>query len=129
MRFMMMVKSNEQSEAGLPPSPEMMAAVGKYTEEMTKAGVVLETGGLLPSAMGSRIRLAGGKLIVSDGPFAEAKELIGGYAIIRAASKQEAIEHGKRFMTIHVDVLGPSYESEMEIRQLADFDPELAPER
>jgi hypothetical protein len=129
MRFMMMVKSNEQAEAGLPPSPEMMAAVEKYTEEMIKAGVVLDTGGLLPSAMGARIRLTGGKLIVSDGPFAEAKELIGGYAIIRAASKQEAIESGKSFMAIHMDVHGPSYESEMEIRQLADFEPELTPER
>src|ERR1700720_568044 len=123
MRFMMMVKSNEQSEAGVPPSPEMMAAVGKFTEEMIKAGVVLDTGGLLPRPMGARIRLPGGKLIVSDGPFAEAKELIGGYAIIRATSKPEAIESGKRFMAIHADVLGPLYESEMEIRQMADFDP------
>lgn len=124
MRFMMMVQANEQSEAGLPPSPEMMAAMGKHTEEMMKAGVVLETGGLLPTSKGARIHLAGGKVSVYDGPFAEAKEVIGGYAIIRATSKEAAIEHGKRFMALHAEVLGPSYESRLEIRQLADFGPE-----
>lgn len=121
MRFMTMIKANETNGAAAPPSPQLMEAIGKLTEEMMKAGVVLEVGGLLPSAMGARIRLAGGKLTVIDGPFVEAKELIGGYAILQAKSKEEAIEHGKRFMSIHHDALGPSYEGEMEIRQLADF--------
>jgi len=118
MRFMMMIKGGEDP---VPPSPELMAAVGKYTEEMTKAGVVVGTGGLFPSAKGARIRASGGKLSVIDGPFTEAKELIGGYAIIEAKSKAEAIELGSRFMKIHVDVVGAAYEGECEVREM--FDP------
>ena len=124
MRFMMIVKADQSSEAGLPPSPELMAAIGALSEEMFKAGVLLEMGGLLPSAMGARVRAANRKLTVTDGPFTEAKELIGGYAILRADSKAEAIEHGKRFMNVHLQTLGPSYEGELEIRQLMDFEPE-----
>lgn len=122
MRFMMMVKADKDYEAGAPPSPELMAAMGRHTEEMMKAGVVVETGGLLPSAMGARVRVAGGRLSVIDGPFSEAKELIGGYAILRAKSKAEAIELGRSFMKLHADVLGPSYEGELEIRQMFDAD-------
>jgi hypothetical protein len=121
MRFMMMVKGNEKYEAGQPPPPELMAAMAKLEEQDRKAGIVLESGGLLPSSKGAKIRAGRGKLKVIDGPFSEAKELIGGYAIIQAGSKQEAIEHGKRFMQLHVDVLGQSYEGELEIRQLMDF--------
>jgi len=126
MRFMMMVKADKNYEAGLPPDPKLMAAIGKLTEDMTEAGVVLETGGLLPSSKGARVRIAGGRLTVIDGPFAEAKELVGGYAILQAKSKEEAIELGKDFMKVHADVLGPSYEGELEIRQLMDFGPEGA---
>jgi hypothetical protein len=118
MRFMMIVKGNSDYEAGVPPSPELMAAVGKHTEEGIKSGVVLANGGLLPSSMGARIRAGGGKLTVTDGPFPETKELIGGFAIIQAKSKQEAIELGSQFMQIHVDVLGPSYNGELEVRQM-----------
>jgi hypothetical protein len=121
MRFMMIVKADKDSEAGLPPSPELMAAIGKLTEEAIKSGQVLDTGGLFPSSKGARIQVGGGKLTVIDGPFAETKELIGGYAIIEASSKQEAIEQGSRFMQIHADVLGPAYEGECEVRQM--FDP------
>jgi hypothetical protein len=121
MRFMMMVKSNPDSEAGLPPSPTLMAAVGEVTAEMMSAGIVLDTGGLLPSARGAKIRISKGSLTVLDGPFSEAKELIGGYAVLRAASREEAIELGRRFMAVHLDVLGPTYEGELEIRQLAEF--------
>jgi len=124
MRFLMLVKADRDYEAGKPPSPELMAAIGGLSEEMGRAGVLLETGGLLPSFAGAKVKVAGGKLSVTDGPFAESKELIGGYAIIKAASKAEAIEHGRRFMSLHADVLGPSYEGELEIRQLADFGPE-----
>ena len=123
MRYMMMVKADQDYEAGSPPKPELMAAIGKLSEEMARAGVLLETGGLLPSSMGARVRVAGGKLTVVDGPFSEAKELIGGYAILRAATKQDAIEMGKRFMRVHADVLGPSYDGELEIRQMVDFGP------
>ena len=118
MRFITMIKGDEQYEAGVPPSPELTAAIGKHTEEMMKAGVVVEIGGLLPSSKGARIRVAGGKLNVIDGPFAEAKELIGGYAIVEVKSKAEAVELGKRFMKLHSDVLGPSYQGECEVRQL-----------
>jgi hypothetical protein len=123
MRFIMLVKTDEKKQSG-PPSPELMAAIGKLTEEMTRAGVVLETGGLLPSTKGAKLRLGRGKITVTDGPFTESKELIGGYAILRADSKKEAIEHGRRFMQAHADTLGPSYEAEVEIRQLMDFGPE-----
>lgn len=123
MRFMMMIKADKDYEAGIPPSKELMAAIGKLTEEMMRAGVVVETGGLLPSSMGARIQIARGKLTVTDGPFGETKELIGGYAILQAGSKEEAIELGKRFMKVHSDILGLSYEGELEIRQL--FDPSV----
>src|SRR5262245_45513331 len=127
MKYMMIVKADKNSETGrnyemgAPPDPKLMVAIGKHAEEMTRAGVLLETGGLLPSSKGARVRAAAGKLTVTDGPFIESKELIGGYAILQARSKEEAIEMGKAFMKIHLDVLGPSYEGELEIRQM--FDP------
>ena len=123
MRFMTMIKADKNYEAGAPPDPRRMAAIGELTEEMIKAGVVLATEGLLPSSKGARLRLSGGKLTVTDGPFAEAKELIGGFAILRAKSKQEAIELGSRFLRLHEQILGPTWEGECEIRQLADFAP------
>jgi hypothetical protein len=88
---------------------------------MMKAGVLLESGGLLPSRMGARIMVGKSKMTVTDGPFAETKELIGGFAILKADSKEEAIELGRQFMQIHIDVLGPGYEGELEIRQM--FEP------
>jgi hypothetical protein len=124
MRFMMMVKGGKDYEAGVPPAPQLISAINELTEKMIKAGVLLDTGGLLPSAAGARIKVKAGEIAVIDGPFTEAKELIGGYAILRASSKDEAIELGKQFMKLHAEVLGPSYDGEMEIRQLADFSPE-----
>ena len=121
MKFMLIAKADKNSEAGLPPDPKLIAAIGQLAADMAKAGVLVDTGGLLPSSAGARIRLAGGQLTVTDGPFAEAKELIAGYAIVQAKSKEEAIELAKRFWKIHADVLGPSYVGEGEIRQL--FDP------
>jgi hypothetical protein len=121
MRFMMIVKAGKDYEAGKPPPPELMAVVAKEAEELTKAGIMLETGGLLPSRMGARVRVGQGKMTVTDGPFAESKELIGGFAVMQVASKQEAIELGRRFMQLHADVLGPEYEGELEIRQM--FEP------
>lgn len=117
----MMATGDKNYETGAPPDPKLMAAMGKLVEDMTKKGVLLETGGLFPSAMGARIRASKGKLTVTDGPFSEAKEVIGGYAILKADSKAEAIELGKIFMQVHTDVMGPSYEGGLEIRQL--FDP------
>lgn len=120
MRFISLVKANESSEAGNPPSPALMQAIGKLAEEMARAGVLLGMEGLLPSSHGARIRLADGKLTVIDGPFTEAKELVGGYAILQAASKEEAIEHGRRFLALHAEVLGSSYQGELELRELFD---------
>jgi hypothetical protein len=118
MRFMMMVKGNSDYEAGKPPSPALAEAIGKASAEQAAAGVLLAAGGLLPSSAGALVRVERGKVQVIDGPFAEAKELIGGYAILEAASKEEAIEMGRQFMQLHVDVLGAEFSGELEIRQL-----------
>src|SRR5215510_307069 len=107
MKFMLMVKGDADYEAGRPPRPEMIAAIGRVTEEAMKAGTLLETGGLQPSAKGARVRLAGGKLTVLDGPFAEAKEVVGGYAIFQLPSREAAIEQAKQFLELHRQVLGP----------------------
>jgi hypothetical protein len=117
MRFMTMVKSAENSG---PPPRALMDAIAKLGEEAARAGVLVETGGLMPTAMGARVRLAGGKLSVIDGPFAEAKEVIGGYAVYDLRSKQEAIEWTSRFMNLH-KVHWPGWEGESELRQI--FDP------
>jgi hypothetical protein len=121
MRFMMIVKADPGYESGRQPDPALLAAIGKLSEEMTKAGVLLQSGGLLPSSKGARVRVSGGKMSVTDGPFTETKELVGGFAILNAASKDEAIRLGKEFMQLHVDVLGPSYEGTLEVRPM--FDP------
>src|SRR5262249_3728080 len=126
MKYIMMgfVDKNSQQckdyETGKPPDPKLMQAIGKHAEKMAKAGILVGTGGLLPVAKGARIRAAGGKLTVTDAPFIESKEVIGGYGILQAKSKEEAIELGKAFMQIQLDVLGPSYEGTLEIREMAD---------
>ena len=113
MRFMMIVKAVENSG---PPPKELMEAIEKIAEEATKAGEMIESGGLASTATGTRVRLSGGKLNVTDGPFTEAKELVGGFAIIQAGSKQEAIEHTKYF-------LQHAGGGETEIRQLYEAPP------
>jgi hypothetical protein len=135
MKYLAMVIMDRTSEAarnyegGMPPDPKLEESMGKHIDEMTKRGVLLETAGLLPLAQGARVRAVGGKLTVTDGPFIESKEVIGGYAILRAKSKEEAIDLGKAFMRLHLDALGPSYEGTVEVRQMfdpADFNPEGA---
>jgi hypothetical protein len=111
MRFMGLLKADKHSEEGAPPSPELMERVGKFIEEITKAGVLLATDGLQPSSQGARVRLSGGKVTVTDGPFTESKELIASYALLEVRSKAEAIEWTTRFLK----VLG---EGECEIRPL-----------
>ncbi|AKU96638.1 PhnB protein [Labilithrix luteola] len=118
MRFMMMMMSTEPSESDLPPDPKLGAAIGKFTVEMMKAGVVLMTGGLGPSSMATRIHLEGGVTSAVDGPFPESKELASGFAIIQVKSKEEALEYGRRFMAVHKEALGPSYQGVLEIRPL-----------
>jgi len=117
---MMIVKASKGSEAGKMPSEELLAAMGRYNEELMKAGVLVDLSGLQPSSKGARIRFSGGKRSVIDGPFAETKELIAGYWIIRVQSKAEAIEWAKRAPAPH----GENEESEIEIRpffELEDF--------
>ena len=116
MRFMIVVKTAETSE---PPPMALMDAIAKLGEEGAKAGVLVETGGLLPSPMGARVRLSKGNLTVTDGPFTEAKEVIGGYAVYNVKSKEEAIAWTSRFMQLHKDHW-PSWEGESEIRQIFD---------
>ena len=108
MRFLAIYRS---AETGLPPSAENMAAMGKLIEEMAKAGVLLATEGCQPSSKGARIRIAGGKYTVTDGPFTETKEVVGGFALFQVNSKEEAIEWTKRFLELAGD-------GESEIRQL-----------
>jgi hypothetical protein len=118
MRFMMMVKATEESEAGVFPGQEFMAEMGKFTEELMKAGVVLMTDGLQPSSKGTRIKYSGGKRTVIDGPFTETKELIAGYALVQVNSKEEAMEVANRFVELHMKA---GINGEVEIRPL--FDP------
>lgn len=115
MRFMMIYRpaDTKNMEAGVPPKQEEMAAMGAFIEEMAKSGVLLLTDGLLPSALGARVRQSGNKVTVIDGPFTETKELIAGFAIVQAASKAEAIDLAKRFLKIAGD-------GESEIRQMYD---------
>ena len=122
MRFMMLVKADKNFEAGQVPSPALEAAIGKHIDEMTRAGVLVSVGGLAPTSQATRIRAAGGSLTLLDGPFTEAKEVIGGFAIVQVASRQEAIEQGKQFLQLHLDVAGPTYTGELEVRQV--FGPE-----
>jgi hypothetical protein len=120
MRFMMIVKANAAYEAGEPPNPELMAEVARHGEEQMKKGVLLMTGGLYPSSAGARIYVSGETLNVKDGPFSETKELIGGFAIMQCNSRAEAIEHGTVFMQLHRKVMGPTYQGQLEIRQLVE---------
>jgi hypothetical protein len=117
MRFMMIVKASKDSEAGKMPSEELLAAMGKYNEELMKAGVLVDLSGLQPTSKGARVKFSGGKTTVIDGPFAETKELIGGYWIIQVKSKEEAIEWAKRAPAPH----GEGQEGEIEIRQFYEF--------
>jgi hypothetical protein len=113
MRFMMLIKANEDFEAGVPPCPELIVAMGTLAEEMTERGVLLSSDGMKPSSTGTRVRFAGGKRSVIDGPFAETKELIGGFAIVDVGSKQEAIELAERVTTIHAECGVPEFEIEV----------------
>ncbi len=126
MRFMMIVKANKDSEAGALPSKEILEAMGKFNEEMVKAGVMLGGEGLQASSKGARVKFSGGKRTVIDGPFTESKELVAGYWLIEVKSKEEAIQWALRSPAPH----GENGEAEIEIRQLfeaADFPTEIFP--
>ncbi len=114
MRFMLMHYSNDANEADTPPSPELMAEMGAYMEETARAGVLLAAEGVRSSRHGARLTITDGEPRVIDGPFAEAKELIAGFAILDVKSKDEAIEHAKRFARI-------SGATQVDVRQVSEF--------
>ena len=126
MRFMVMVKANKDSEAGVLPDTKLLADMGKFNEELIKAGVMLAGEGLQPSSKGARVRFSGAKRTVIDGPFAETKELVAGFWLWQVKSKEEAIEWVKRCPNPF-----PGSDSEIEIRQVfeaEDFGAEFTPE-
>jgi hypothetical protein len=125
MRFMVIVKASKASEAGVLPSEKLLAEMGKYNEELTKAGVLLVAEGLHASSKGTRVKFSGGKRTVIDGPFAETKELVAGFWLWKCKSLQEAIDWVKRCPNPHNE------EGEIEIRQVfeaEDFGPSFTPE-
>ena len=127
MRFMMIVKATKDSEAGLPPSPALMAAIGKMAEDAIRRGALVDVGGaLFPSSQATRINVSAGKTSVVDGPFSETKELVGGYAIFDLPSKEDAIRMGTNFMQVHADILGESYTGQLEIRPMMPSPPHVA---
>ena len=126
MRVMVIVKATKNSEAGGMPSEALLAAMGKYNEELVKAGIMLDGDGLRPSSNGKRIKFSGGKRTVVDGPFAETKELIAGYWVWQVRSMEEAVEWARRCP----DPM-PGEEAELELRpffEAADFGQEFTPE-
>lgn len=128
MRFMIMVKGNTDTEAGMAPDEKLFAAMADYHEALVKAGVLLDASGLQPSSKGARIAYSGGKRTLIDGPFTEAKELIAGYTLIQVKSREEAIEWAMRFP----NPMGEGAEAAIEIRQLyelEDFAPSPQVER
>lgn len=116
MRFISMVRINENTSQ--QPSERLMTEMGRLIDEMTKAGVLLDTAGLRPTSEGVRVKLSGGRTSVVDGPFTEAKEVIGGYAILKAGSMDEAIELTRRFLLVH----GDEWDLDCEVRQLEEPD-------
>ncbi len=126
MRFMIIRKADPTTEAAVMPSQELLAAMGAYMQEMEKAGVLLGGEGLHPSSRGTRIRFSGGKPTVKDGPFTETKELIAGYTLIQARSREEAVEWARRWPALDGDG-----NVELEVRQVfeaEDFGAEFTPE-
>ena len=118
MRVMVLVKANKDSEAGILPDKKILTDMGKFNEELTKAGVMLAGEGLHPSSKGWRIKYSGGKRTVIDGPFTEAKELVAGYTLIQVKSKEEAMEWARRYPNPAAD----GKEGEIEVRQLFELD-------
>jgi hypothetical protein len=119
MRFMIIVKATKDTEAGvMPEDDKIFSAMAKYHEELQKAGMLLDASGLQPTSKGWRIKYSGEKRTVIDGPFTEAKELVAGYTLIRAKSKEEAMEWARRFPNPSVD----GKEAEIEVRQLYELD-------
>ncbi|MGP3979543.1 YciI family protein [Streptomyces sp. KR80] len=115
-RYLTMIRIDEQNVPAEGPSPELMERMSALLEEITKAGVMLDTAGLTPTSQGTRVTWSGGELSVTDGPFTESKEVIGGYSIVQAKDKAEAIEWTKRFLQLHEEYWTIS----AEVREIAE---------
>jgi hypothetical protein len=118
MRFMIIVKGNQDTEAGVMPPPELFDEMAAYHEELQRAGALLDASGLQPTSKGWRIKYSGGRRTVVDGPFTESKELVAGYTIIQVNSREEALEWTRRFPSPML----PGQEGEIEVRQLYEVD-------
>lgn len=120
MQFLMLIKIANDADyaAGKPPPPELESAMGELMGEWTKAGAMVSAAGLEPTSKGARLRIGSGKVSVLDGPFAESKEVIGGFFLLEAADKPAAVEMTRRFVEVHRQVLGDDFHLECELRQL-----------
>jgi hypothetical protein len=116
MRFLTYIESDETQPFG-PPPPALFEAIGAFGAEMAGLGVLLDQGGLAPASKSTHVRVSGGALTITDGPFAEAKEVIGGYAMYDVRTKEEAVEYSRRFMQIHLDNW-PGFEGTSVVRQV-----------
>jgi len=128
MKYMMIVKANKDSEAGVMPSAELIGQMAAYNEELMKAGVLVDLGGLQPSSKGFRVKFSGNTKTIVDGPFAESKELIAGYWTINVKSREEAVAWAKKVPAL----FGPGRDAELEVRQffeMDDFEPSEAVEK
>ena len=114
-RFLTLIRVDEKNAPAEGPSPELMERMGALLEEITKAGVMLDTAGLKPTSEGTRVTWSGGKISYTDGPFTESKEVIGGYAILQTRDKAEAIEWTRRFLQIHPEKMAVT----CEVREIA----------
>ena len=119
MKYLTFIRHSESHRQAGPP-PALMKAMGEFIERSRKDGVLVDTGGLLPSKEGARIRLSKGKITVTDGPFTESKEVIGGWAILECRSKEDAVRIGKEFMELHLKHW-PEFEGESEIRPMFEM--------
>ncbi|MFJ8186128.1 YciI family protein [Streptomyces sp. NPDC096105] len=115
-RYLSLIRIDENDSPEGGPSPELMRRMGELIEEMTKNGVLLDTAGLTPTAQGSRVHYEGGRLSVTDGPFTETREVVGGYALLQAKDKAEAIEWTKRFLKVHE----PHWTVTCEVREIEE---------
>ncbi|TQJ89418.1 YciI family protein [Streptomyces sp. SLBN-31] len=115
-RYLSLVRIDESTMPAEGPSPELMQRMGELIEEVTKAGVMLDTAGLTPSAQGARVRWEGGQISVTDGPFTESKEVIGGYALMQCKDRAEALEWAKKFLKVHEEY----WTVTCEVREIAE---------
>jgi hypothetical protein len=124
MRYMMIVRGSENFAASGPPPAALIEAIDRLGEEAAKKGTMVSFGGLKPTSSGARMRITNGKVITTDGPFTESKEVIGGFSIVNVASKEEALEEARKFMELH-RVHWPNWQGETEIRLMYEEDDDV----